>query len=120
MIKPQNRQRRRVIVDLGENPVQVDASQGNDTDVNRIVARFARTGELPPATVQPQYADVTGLQEDLTVILQRGKDAIAELESIKQQELQQQQDHMDNLAAENEKLKQQLAESQSPSASPAE
>lgn len=35
-------------------------------DVNNIIARYERTGQLPPARMAPQYADVTGLQGDLT------------------------------------------------------
>lgn len=35
-------------------------------DVNAIVKRFDRTGELPPATREAQYADVSSLQGDLT------------------------------------------------------
>lgn len=37
------------------------------TDVNHIVSRFMETGQLPPATRQGQYADVSNLQtHDLT------------------------------------------------------
>lgn len=43
-----------------------DTSHGNHVDVNTIIARFARTGELPPARRAPQYGDVTALQGDLT------------------------------------------------------
>lgn len=35
-------------------------------DINKIVKRFERTGELPPPTREAQYADVSGLQGDLT------------------------------------------------------
>lgn len=35
-------------------------------NVNAIVARFRRTGEMPPARQAPVYADVTGLQGDFT------------------------------------------------------
>lgn len=52
-------------------------SAGNDTDVNIIMARFERTGILPPATVEPVYADVVDLQGDLTEISQRAAEALA-------------------------------------------
>jgi len=65
----------------GETKVQ--ATSGNDTDVNSIMARFTRTGQLPPATSEPQYADVTALQEDLTEILERGREAQATLDEIR-------------------------------------
>lgn len=85
-------QRKRVIVNLEGQKLQVDTSMGNDTDVNNIVARFARTGQLPANPNPPQYADVSGLQGDLTEMLQRGKDAAAELERAQatQAELHQQ------------------------------
>lgn len=41
-------------------------SHKNQCDVNAIVKRFDRTGELPPPTRPPQYADVSELQGDLT------------------------------------------------------
>lgn len=34
--------------------------------MNNIIARYERTGQLPPSRQVPQYADVTGLQGDLT------------------------------------------------------
>lgn len=43
-----------------------DRSQAQASDVNFIVKQYARTGTLPPPRMQPQYADVTGLQGDLT------------------------------------------------------
>jgi len=75
--KPWNRLR--VQVDLTGQQSKVDASQGNDTNVNHISSRFAITGHLPANTATPQYADVTGLQGDLTEIINRGKQAQAEL-----------------------------------------
>lgn len=76
-------QRQRVYVDFTGVESVTDTSFGNDTDVNNIVARFSRTGELPQNTSTGQYCDVTNLQEDLTVLLQRSKDALAELDLLK-------------------------------------
>lgn len=59
--------------------LKVDQSQGNDTDVNRIVARFARTGQLPQNDKTPFYGDVTSLQEDLTTTLEKGEIAAEEI-----------------------------------------
>ena len=44
----------------------VDQSFALVTDINEIVKRYARTGELPPATRPGRFEDVTGLQGDLT------------------------------------------------------
>lgn len=49
---------------LGES--KTHQSHREAVDVNNIIARYERTGQLPPARVAPQYADVTGLQGDLT------------------------------------------------------
>jgi len=50
---------------VGESKTRQAAK--HQTDVNLIVARFQETGQLPPSNRQPQYADVSNLQEhDLT------------------------------------------------------
>lgn len=48
------------------------------TDINNIVNRYQRTGELPPAKIQGQYGDVTSLQGDLGERIIASKEAIAE------------------------------------------
>lgn len=68
------------IVRLPHQRVRVQAEGGGESltdqgayetsDVNRIVAQYARTGVLPPATRQARFEDVTGLQGDLTDKLQ--------------------------------------------------
>lgn len=67
-----------------EGESQTDTSSGNDTDVNHIVARFARTGQLPPATREGYFGDVTHLQGDLTEMIERGKAAQKELERLQE------------------------------------
>lgn len=61
-----------------------DTSFGNDTNINRIIARFKRDGESikPPEPGTLNYEDVTGLQGDLTETIQRAKDAQIELEKL--------------------------------------
>lgn len=41
-------------------------SHADSCDINNIIRKFDRTGVLPPSTRPEQYADVTGLQGDLT------------------------------------------------------
>lgn len=53
----------------------VDAAAGNDTNVNHIMERFQRTGFLPPASREAQYADVSNLG-DLTDTMVRTQDAL--------------------------------------------
>jgi len=76
-------ERQRVVVDLADQQKQTDDSQGNDTDINNIVARFARTGVMPEPQTPGEYADVTALQGDLTEIIEKGKQAQAELAEAK-------------------------------------
>lgn len=57
-------------------PSNTSDAAGNDTDINVIMARFERTGILPPNTEQPIYDDVTELQGDLTEIHQRSREAL--------------------------------------------
>jgi len=52
-------------------------SEKASADVNAIVERFARTGQLPPARFEGSYADVTGLQGDLTELYNRSQDTQA-------------------------------------------
>lgn len=54
----------------------------DETDINNIVGRYHRTGELPNAKIQPQYADVSGLQGDITETLARAETAAQELGDI--------------------------------------
>lgn len=51
-----------------------DTSHGNDTDVNKIIARFERTGILPQPTQQPAYADCTPFNRDLTELIGDSED----------------------------------------------
>ena len=79
-------ERHREHPDLGDNVSMTDKSAGNDTDVNKIVARFSRTGQLPEGQGQGQFADVTHLQGDLAEMLDRGKDAAKELEELRKKD----------------------------------
>lgn len=53
-----------------------DTSLGNDTDVNRIVARFERTGYIPTVTIPPTYMDCTEFQGDITDLLNQAAQTI--------------------------------------------
>lgn len=64
-----------------EGESMTDATQGNDTDINNIIARFDRTGVMPTATREGQYADVSGLNRDLTELIQNAQEAVEELQA---------------------------------------
>jgi len=94
----------------GESKTQ--AVFGNDTDVNRIMERFTRTGVMPPVTQEPQYADVTDLQQDLQEILRKGDEAKLRYEELKleaekrKNEYEQQRQNENAQQAETEQLEQ--------------
>ena len=76
----------RVITDCsGES--MTDTSFGNDTNINRIIARFKRDPDaIPPQDpTNLHYEDVTGLQGDLTETIQRAKDAQKEINRLQQE-----------------------------------
>lgn len=58
-------------------------SHADQTNVNDIVARFARTGEMPVGKGTPQYGDVTSLQGDLTEQINQANEDIAALNAYK-------------------------------------
>lgn len=51
-------------------------SHAKACDINTIVARYQRTGELPRATHQPQFADTTAFQHADTLDLINRKKAL--------------------------------------------
>jgi len=73
--KPYERVRSQIRYEGDRGNSVTDRSFGNDTDVNKIVARFARTGEIPEGN-QGQYADVTGLQGELTDLIGESREAL--------------------------------------------
>lgn len=75
------------IKQYGGGESMTDTSFGNDTDVNKIIERFARTGIMPESAPaqQPEYKDVTGFQQDLDVLLNKTNHARKELEGIQKQ-----------------------------------
>lgn len=80
-------ERYRVPLDLEGQVNKTDTSFGNDTDVNKIVERFKRTGTfppIPPGQPEGQFADVSGLQQDLTEVLEKGRLAREELAKAQQ------------------------------------
>lgn len=70
----------RVAVEFTQ-PSKTVQSAAAATDINNIVERYQRTGSLPPARTAPQWADVTGLQGDLTDRVENARDTIAQVEA---------------------------------------
>jgi len=60
-------------IDFSEVESVTDTTFGNDTDVNRIIARCKRTGEPLPDNGPGQYADCTNLQKDLSTLIDEAK-----------------------------------------------
>lgn len=59
-----------------ENPSMTQQSHKDQTDVNAIVARFERSGQLPVELGTPVYADATLLQGDLTTQIAQANEDI--------------------------------------------
>lgn len=90
-------------------------SHAESCDINNIIRKFDRTGVLPPSTRPEQYADVTGLQGDLTerintsreILDKAGRAVEQKREEVKKKAAERQQDletEIARLKAENETL----------------
>nr|QJB20236.1 MAG: internal scaffolding protein [Microvirus sp.] len=58
---------------------QTIQSAAEECDINHIIRRYENTGILPPPTQQPVYADVSMLNDDLTVLIERKNSVFAAL-----------------------------------------
>ena len=114
--KPWERHR---VVTVTEGDSKTDTSFGNETNINNIISRFARTGILPGSgDKQPQYEDVTHLQVGLTQLINDGNEAQAR-SSAARQALRKAKENLDK--AEKEELQNtidRLKEQQKPQDSP--
>ena len=92
-LKPINGQKQRIrapfedlrVETVIEGESMTDDSAGNDTDVNNIIARFDRTGQLPTGRGPGEFADVSGLNADLTELISMQKEALRELQDLEEQ-----------------------------------
>jgi len=101
----------RKYVDLSRQEKKVDDSSGNDTDVNRIVERFARTGEMPPMNQSnASYMDASQFG-DLAEVITKGQEAQATLDKLQAQQTAKAAQQ----AAENAKELERLRERESAS-----
>lgn len=50
---------------VNDQPSMTDQTKAVDTDINRIVALYMKTGELPSPKTRGQFADLVGLPTDL-------------------------------------------------------
>lgn len=78
MIEVRHPRTRYRTVTIIEGDSRTETSHAEATDINFIVNRFARTGQLPPPRREPFYGDVTGLQGDLTERLEWANQIIGE------------------------------------------
>lgn len=63
-------------------PSKTRQDHANATDINVIVERYQRTGMMPPSRgVQPQYADVSELQGDITERLEFSRSTIDQVQA---------------------------------------
>jgi len=111
--------RKRVPVPAGGESC-TDRSFGNDTDINHIVARFARTGVLPLQPNNLPFEDVTELQGDLAELLDKSEKGIQALEELEQQKHQAQQAQDKKDAEELQQFRDFKAQQEAPNPADAE
>ncbi|AXH77718.1 MAG: internal scaffolding protein [Microviridae sp.] len=70
------------VIARNPEPSVVQHSHHDQTDINLIVARFQRDGYFPPNNTNPQYADVTPLQGDLTELHNRSAQQLQEADQF--------------------------------------
>lgn len=106
-------ERHRVQVDASQDSV-TDRSFGNDTDVNNIVARFSRTGELPNVGGEGQYADVTRLQGDLSQMICEARDTLKHMDDLKSAHAEKVKSDLEARLQRAEELERRYSEESSP------
>lgn len=80
-----------------------DDTFGNDTDVNKIIARCKRTGEPLPDVGSGVFTDCTGLQKDLSQLINEAKQT---LDEYAQQQAEQKAEVERKAQSDAEKAKQ--------------
>lgn len=85
-------------------------SHAEACDVNKIIRKYERTGELPPARTEPQYADVTNLQNaDFGELLQKSRDTLdaagRELEKQQNEKVNAEKQEIQNMKKELDELR---------------
>ena len=63
----------RQVVRTRDLPTKTDQGHKANCDINNLVNRYQREGQIPPPDRKPQYADVTAMQGDLTEVIDRSK-----------------------------------------------
>lgn len=68
---------------VNTDPDMAVQSHADSCDIDKIVARFHRTGQLPDSQGNPQYVDNTPYQKDLTTLLNESRSRIDTFEGFK-------------------------------------
>lgn len=72
----QFRARQRVQANVS-GPSKTQQSHKETVDINHIIRKFDRTGQLPPPTAEPQYADVSALNQYFGELIAKANEDIA-------------------------------------------
>lgn len=71
------------IVTVIDGESRTHQSHADSCDIHKIIARFDRTGVLPPGRGEGTFADVSDLQgEDLTTLIERSNDTRSKVEGF--------------------------------------
>jgi len=103
-------------------PSLTSQAHQQESDINYIVARFQRTGELPPSTRQGQYLDVFDVQQlDPTTAINQARQTIQQVQNDLQlhREKQQKQQQEQEKQTLMEQIRQELIQEGLPPPAPA-
>ena len=115
----------RVAIDCSEEThgSMTDQAAAQETEINAIVERFTRTGTMPKSLEEiAQYGDVSRLNEDLTVLIQRKEEAearLAQSQRRKQNDVQNQATQQTREATDSDRTGSTVQAESAPSESPA-
>lgn len=101
--------RRRVTLNTGPETL-VEQCHREETDINKIMAKYRVTGQLPPGRSEPRYADVSAIGDMMDVKL-RIEDAMEAFDSLPES-IRERWDNPEELleAMDSEQFKQAQAE----------
>lgn len=68
-------------------------SEKDETDINNIVKKFTRTKKLPEERAGAQYADVSGLNQDLTSLYNLQKQVMGDIARLQREQERQSQNN---------------------------
>jgi len=76
------KERTRATDTINNKPTMTDQSQAADTDTNKIIGKFLKTGQIPPGPGNIRYGDFTALPSDLRGFLEMARSIDANRQTL--------------------------------------